>query len=139
MTNRLRTTVRLPIVAFSFVSLLAVTTPLQAATIQGFGTLKFGMTPADVEALDDCSSQTECLYDLFGKNRYFTLGYGPGAGAPDFSAPAADGATPAPLSHIDIEMGTYRQEWFYEGIRGISRSIPRHARAHRAGTGRLSG
>ena len=124
MTNRLRTTALLPIVAFSFVSLLAVTAPLQAATIQGIGALKFGMTPAEVTALEDCSSHTECLYDLFGKNRYFTLGYGPGAGAPDFSAPAADGATPATLSHIDIEMGTYRQEWFFEVFDALTAEYP---------------
>ena len=124
MTNCLRTTVRLPIVAFSFVSLLAVTAPLQAATIQGIGALKFGMTPAEVAALEDCSSQTQCLYDLFGKNRYFTLGYGPGAGAPDFSAPSADRATPATLSHIDIEMGTYRQEWFYEVFEALAAQYP---------------
>ena len=119
MINRLKTTARLPIVAFSFVSLLAVTAPLQAATIQGFGTLKFGMTPAEVEALEDCSSQTQCLYDLLGKNRYFTLAYGPSAGAP-----SGDGATPATLSHIDIEMGTYTQEWFLEVFEVLAAQYP---------------
>ena len=117
MTNRLRTTALLPLVAFSIVSLLAVTAPLQAATIQGFGTLKFGMTPAEVEALEDCSSQTQCLYDLLGKNRYFTLAYGPGASS-------GDGATPATLSHIDIEMGTYTQEWFLEVFEVLASQYP---------------
>ena len=119
MTHCLRTTVRLPIVAFSFASLLAVTAPLQAATIQGFGTLKFGMTPAEVEALEDCSSQTQCLYDLLGKNRYFTLAYGPNAGAP-----SGDGGTPATLSHIDIELGTYTQEWFLEVFEVLASQYP---------------
>ena len=121
MTNRLRMTALLPLVAFSLVSLSAMTAPLQAATIQGFGTLKFGMTPVEVAALEDCSSQTECLYDLLGKNRYFTLGYGRGVGA---AAPSGDGAPPATLSHIDIEMGTYTQEWFLEVFDVLATQYP---------------
>ena len=124
MSHRLRTTMLLPFVALSLVSLPAMTAPLQAATIQGFGTLKFGMTPAEVVALEDCSSHTECLYDLFGKNRYFTLGYGPGAGTPDSSAPSGDGTTPTTLSHIDIEMGTYTQEWFLEVFEVLAAQYP---------------
>lgn len=124
MTNRLRTTALLLLAALSLVSLPAMTAPLQAATIQGFGTLKFGMTPAEVEALEDCSSRNECLYDLMGKNRYFTLDYGPGAGAPDSSAPSGDGATPGTLSHIDIEMGTYTQEWFLEVFEVLATQYP---------------
>ena len=122
MTNRLRTTTLLRLVALSLVSLLAMTAPLQAATIQGFGTLKFGMTPAEVEALEDCSSQTECLYDILGKTRCFTLGYGPVDGAPDSAAPS--GATPATLSHIDIEMGTYTREWFLEVFEVLAAQYP---------------
>ncbi|MCY4614031.1 MAG: hypothetical protein OXB94_10490 [Nitrospira sp.] len=121
MKKHLRSTALLPFVAFGLVSLLTMTAPLQAATIQGFGTLKFGMTPEEVTALDDCSSQNECLYDLMGKNRYFTLGYGPGAALPP------DGATspaPATLSHIDIEMGTYTQEWFLELFEVLAAQYP---------------
>ena len=77
------------------------------------------MTPAEVEALEDCSSQTQCLYDLLGKNRYFTLAYGPNAGAP-----SGDGGTPATLSHIDIEMGTYTQEWFLEIFEVLASQYP---------------
>ena len=124
MTNRLRTTTLLLLSTLSLVSLLAMTAPLQAATIQGFGTLKFGMSPAEVEALEDCSSRNECLYDLLGKNRYFTLGYGPSAGAPDSSVPTGDGVTPATLSHIDIEMGTYTQEWFLEVFEVLAAQYP---------------
>ena len=124
MIYRLRTTALLSLTALSLVSLLTMIAPVQAATIQGFGTLKFGMTPAEVEALEDCSSRNECLYDLLGKNRYFTLGYGPGAGAPDSSAPSGDGATPGTLSHIDIEMGTYTQEWFLEVFEVLATQYP---------------
>ena len=124
MNHRLQTTALLSFMALSFVSLPAVASSLQAATIQGFGTLKFGMTPVAVAALEDCSSQTECLYDILGKNRYFTLGYGPDAGAPDAIAPSGDGATPATLSHIDIEMGTYTQEWFLEVFEVLAAQYP---------------
>ena len=121
MIYRLRTIALLSLTAFSLVSLPAMTAPVQAATIQGFGTLKFGMTPAEVEALEDCSSRNECLYDLLGKNRYFTLGYGPGAGTAD---PSGGEATPATLSHIDIEMGTYTQEWFLEVYEVLAAQYP---------------
>ena len=124
MIYRLRTTALLSLAALTLVSLPAMTAPLQAATIQGFGTLKFGMAPAEVEALEDCSSRNECLYDILGKNRYFTLGYGPGAGSPDSSTPSGDGVTPATLSYIDIEMGTYTQEWFLEVFEVLATQYP---------------
>lgn len=124
MTNRLRTTALLSFATLSLMSLLAMTAPLQAATIQGFGTLKFGMTPEEVAALEDCTSQTQCLYDLLGKNRYFTLGYGPGEGALNATALSEGGATPATLSHIDIEMGTYTQEWFLEIFDALATQYP---------------
>ena len=98
--------------SIGLVSLLVVAASTHAATIQGFGTLKFGMAPAEVAALEGCSSQTECLYDILGKNRYFTLGYGPVQGAPDPAVPSE--TTQETLSLIDIEMGTYTQEWFSE-------------------------
>lgn len=118
MKKHLRSTALLPLATLS---LLAMTVSVQAATIQGFGTLKFGMTPAEVAELEDCSSQNECLYDLLGKNRYFTLGYGPAADAAD---PSGGGATPATLSHIDIEMGTYTQEWFLEVYEVLASQYP---------------
>ncbi|MDD9819834.1 MAG: hypothetical protein OXR07_03030 [Nitrospira sp.] len=95
--------------AGSLASVLVGIPSLHAAPIHGFGELKFGMPPAEVEALADCSSQTECLYDLLGKNRYFVLGYGP----VNDTADQPTGAT-AYLSHIDIDMGAYTQEWFQE-------------------------
>ncbi len=124
MITRLRTATLPLLAALSLAGLPAMTAPLHAAPIQGFGSLKFGMTPAEVAALQDCSSQTECLYDLLGKNRYFTLGYGPDAGAPDSSAPSGDGPAPGTLSHIDIEMGTYTQEWFLEIFEVLATQYP---------------
>ena len=120
MTQRVRPTAFLPLATLSLVSLLALATSLQAAPLQGVGTLQFGMTPDEVAALKDCSSQTECLYDLLGKNRYFTLGYGPVQNGPD----ALAGAPPATLSHIDIEMGTYTQEWFLELFEVLASQYP---------------
>ncbi len=104
----------------ALISLLGLGSTVQAATIQGFGTLRFGMTPAEVAALADCSSQTECLYDILGKNRYFTLGYG--SVEDDTTDPSV--TTPATLSHIDIEMGTYTQEWFLELFEALASQYP---------------
>ena len=83
----------------------------QANTIDGFGKLKFGMTPSAVEALEGCSSEHECLYNLLGKNRYFTLSYGKkeSAGSPD-----ASHSPTGSLTHIDIDMGNHTREWFGE-------------------------
>lgn len=103
-------------------SLLVLASSTHAATIQGFGTLKFGMAPAEVAALEGCSSQTECLYDVLGKNRYFTLGYGPIQGASDPTAPS--GTTQETLSRIDIEMGIYTQEWFSELFEVLASQYP---------------
>ncbi len=109
MGKLLSTTSLLPFAAGSLVSLLVLVSPLHAAPIHGFGELKFGMPPAEVAALAGCSSQTECLYDLLGKNRYFVLGYGP---ARDTTNPT-DGERPAAyLSRIDVDMGVYTREGF---------------------------
>ena len=118
MDTILRTTSLFPLAALSLASLLVVGSSTQAATIQGFGALKFGMTPAEVAALKDCSSQTECLYDILGKNRYFTLGYGSVQDGSD--VPTSSEATQTTLSHIDIEMGTYTQEWFLEVFEALA-------------------
>lgn len=83
----------------------------QASTITGVGKLEFGMKPSEVEALEGCSSQTQCLYDLMGKNRYFTLRYdakGPKDPVKPMPRPTAN------LTLIDIDMGTHTKEWFGE-------------------------
>lgn len=88
--------------------MLGWATLVQAHAIQGVGKLKFGMKPSEVEALEGCSSQTECLYDLMGKNRYFTLMY-------DAKNPMESPPPPtANLTHIDIDMGNHTREWFAE-------------------------
>lgn len=83
----------------------------EAKVIDGVGKLKFGMSPSEVEALEGCSSDTECLYDILGKNRYFTLIYGAnGAKGSKGSLPSSQ----AQLTHIDIDMGNHTREWFAE-------------------------
>jgi len=98
----------------SFLSFLICglgTSVSSAKTIDGFGKLKFGMNPREVEALDGCSSSTECLYEILGKNRYFTLAYGAnGLPGPSESPPSST----AKLTHIDIDMGNHTKEWFGE-------------------------
>lgn len=87
------------------------TTVVQAQTIKGVGKLEFGMKPNEVETLEGCSSQTQCLYDLMGKNRYFTLIYDGNT-----SNHVTD-STPSPtatLTHIDIDMGIHTNIWFSE-------------------------
>ena len=81
----------------------------QADTIDGFGTLKLGMTPSEVVALDACSTRTMCLYEIFRKNRYVTLIYD----ANVLSHMMASSLLPtAKLTHIDIDMGAHTKEWF---------------------------
>ncbi len=109
----------LSLVAGGLVCLLVGVSSLHAAPIHGFGELKFGMPPVEVAALAGCSSETECLYDLLGKNRYFVLGYGSAHGATDQPAGTAAG-----LTRIDIDMGAYTQEWFQELFEVFSSQYP---------------
>ena len=109
MGTRLNATSLLSFAAGGLVGFLVWVPALHATPIHGFGELKFGMPPAEVAALAGCSSQTECLYDLLGKNRYFVLGYGMARAATDSS-----GGADAQLRRIDIDMGIYTREWFQE-------------------------
>ncbi len=109
MGKMLRIASLLPLAVGGLVSFLVWVPSLHAQQIHGFGELKFGMPPAEVAALAGCSSQTECLYDLLGKNRYFVLGYGLAHGTTDKPV-----GTDAHLSRIDIDMGAYTREWFQE-------------------------
>lgn len=110
------------LVFFLAIGLVVSGSFVYAASIQGFGTLKFGMAPAEVAALEDCSSQTECLYDILGKNRYFTLHYG-SEGDASGHADSSE-TTQATLSLIDIEMGTYTKEWFLEIFEVLAAQYP---------------
>ena len=72
--------------------------------IDGFRELKFGMTKHDVQALERCSSSTECLYELAGKNRYIHLFY-----------PLESESQSRPtLARISIDMGRFTNEWYSE-------------------------
>ena len=91
---------------------LAQSTAL-SKSLDGVGELKFGMNPETVKALPGCSSSTECLYELLGKNRYFALSY-------DAPAPSNQPARAlladkrSLLRTIDVDMGNYTSAWFLE-------------------------
>ncbi len=99
------------LVLVPFMVALGGTALTQANTIEGFGKLKLGMTPREVEALQGCSSNTECLYDLLGKNRYFTLTYGANESNNNTESPPSPTAE---LTKIDIDMGNHTRESFGE-------------------------
>ena len=84
--------------------------PTHANPIDGVGELKFGMKPNEVESLEGCSSETQCLYEILGKNRYFTLFYRTNKK----STAAASPPPTATLTHIHIDMGVHTDEWFAE-------------------------
>ncbi len=96
---------------FILLTVIGGATLAQASTITGVGKLVFGMKPSEVEALEGCSSQTQCLYDLMGKNRYFTLRYD-GKGPNDPVQPML--RPTAKLTYIDIDMGIHTNVWFGE-------------------------
>ncbi len=77
-----------------------------AEPIDGFRDLKFGMTQAEVNKLEACSTSQECLYDLSGKIRYLHLSYDQEAGT---SGPQAS-ESPR-LAKITIDMGQYSDMW----------------------------
>ncbi len=99
------------LVLIPFMVALGGTALTQANTIEGFGKLKLGMTPREVEALQGCSSNTECLYDLLGKNRYFALTYGANESNSTTKSPPSPTAE---LTKIDIDMGNHTRELFGE-------------------------
>lgn len=80
-------------------------TPIaQAEIIDGFREMKFGMTEKEIVTLEACSTSTECVYDLAGKNRYLILDY---SGAPETESAAT-------LSKISIDMGAFTDQWYEE-------------------------
>lgn len=99
---------------------LLLVPPIHGQPIDGVGELKFGMTPDEVAALDGCSSQTECLYEILGKNRYFRLVYRPER--PDPETPPSQ--PPGTLSLIDIDMGNYTRTWFLELMDVLASQFP---------------
>lgn len=83
----------------------------ESATIKGFADLKFGMTQEEVQALPACSSATECLYEILGKNRYINLTYSPPLAQPNGGEPTSSSAVPH-LTTIDIDMGRFQRDWY---------------------------
>ena len=63
------------VILIASVYLLCLVTPVMSEPVDGFRDLKFGMTEDDVNNLEVCSSSSECLYNLSGKNRYLSLEY----------------------------------------------------------------
>ncbi|GEM_PF-1757034 len=112
-------------VSFGLAAILIVifggTPSLQADPIDGFGKLKLGMTPGEVEALKGCSSGTECLYEILGKNRYFTLIYDAKSSKSGMQSPPSPTAK---LTHIDIDMGNHTREWFGELYEVLATQYP---------------
>ncbi|RMH36827.1 MAG: hypothetical protein D6690_05005 [Nitrospirae bacterium] len=100
--------------SFVFLGILLVFQALPAwaeEPIDGFRGLKFGMTRAEVEALDFCSSSMECLYELVGKNRYIYPQYrretARASNGSDTSAEQRER-----VSRIIIEFGRYTDDWY---------------------------
>ena len=91
-----------------------------ADTIDGFGKLKFGMQPSEVESLEGCSDNTQCLYEILGKNRYFTLIYGANKTSTTTTSPSPT----TTLSYIHIDMGMHTNEWFAELYAALAAQHP---------------
>ncbi len=87
--------------------------PVQSGPIEGFRDLKFGMTEKEVSALDACTSSSECLYELLGKNRYLHPLYRNWASGSSLSSKAQDHHLPR-LVLISIDMGMFNDEFYGE-------------------------
>jgi len=91
---------------------------------EGVGELKFGMTPEAVQSLAGCSSPEDCLYELLGKNRYFTLSYDSLSSPSNALPPSMDSRQPRTLQSIDVDMGNYTREWFLELFEVLQSQYP---------------
>jgi len=78
-----------------------------AEPIDGFRNLKFGMDPQEVQALTNCSTPHECIYELSNKNRYVTLTYGS-----DDLTQSSESTKNLRLVKITIDMGQYSEGWY---------------------------
>ena len=79
-----------------------------ADPIDGFRDLKFGMSPQEAQALKNCSTSQECIYELSNKNRYVHLTYGPDDLTQDPKA------THLGLEKITIDMGLFTEDWYQQ-------------------------
>ena len=78
-----------------------------AEPIDGFRDLKFGMLPQEVQALSNCSTPHECIYELSNKNRYATPTYG----SNDLTQ-GSESTKNLRLVKISIDMGQYSEGWY---------------------------
>ena len=77
-----------------------------AEPIDGFRDLKFGMSPQEVQALSNCSTPHECIYELSDKNRYIQLTY-----APVRTSQGSDSTKHLQLAKATIDMGQFTEDW----------------------------
>ena len=81
--------------------------------IEGFRDLKFGMTEKEVSSLEACTSSSECLYELLGKNRYlYPLYRNSDLGNSTSSNIAVQ--NPPRLVRITIDMGAFSDSFYGE-------------------------
>ncbi len=90
--------------------------------IDGFGKLKFGMTQQEIEALPDCSTTEECLYEIAGKNRYLTMTYHPSTLLETVN-PSSTHQSPQ-LTRIDIDMGSYSEPSYIDLFNILQNTYP---------------
>jgi hypothetical protein len=84
--------------------------PVYAADpIDGFRDLKFGMSPQEVQALPNCPTSQECLYELSNKNRYLALTF-----SNEGSAQGVNSTTSPRLEKITIDMGQYTEDFYHQ-------------------------
>ncbi len=80
-----------------------------ADPINGFRELKFGMSPQEVQALPNCTTPHECMYELSNKNRYIQLTYNSDNLTEGLQTP-----TNLQLARATIDMGQYEKVWYKE-------------------------
>ena len=104
----------LPILSLFFISLTFLfVVPAQSEPIEGFRDLKFGMTEKEVSSLDACTSSSECLYELLGKNRYLHPLYRSSVSGSSPSSKPNDQNLPR-LVLITIDMGVFNDQFYGE-------------------------
>ena len=75
--------------------------------IDGFRELKFGMSPQEVQALPNCSTSHECMYELSNKNRYIQLTFSSNGMVEDLNS-----TENLQLAKATIDMGQYAEDWY---------------------------
>ena len=107
------TYLRRTLIPIFFILTFILVSPAQSEPIEGFRDLKFGMTEKEVSSLEACTSSSECLYELLGKNRYLHPLYrNSGPGSSPSSKPI--GQNPPRLVRVTIDMGTFSDQFYGE-------------------------